>query len=127
MILMVKIVSFDELIINADIISLHIPVNKSKGYVINSDIIAKMKQGAYLINTSRGGLVDEEALYAAIKSGKLAGAGIDTFEKEPHKGKLIELDNVVLTSHIGSYAKDARILMEKQAVENLLKGLGVKA
>ena len=121
-----QLVSFNELFANSDIITLHISADKAKGYLINSDAIGKMKRGAYLINTSRGELVDENALYNALKSGKLAGAGVDVFEKEPYTGKLVELDNAVLTSHIGSYAKEARIEMEKQAVENLLKGLEVK-
>lgn len=121
-----RIVSFEELISNADIVSLHMPANDDKKYVIDVEVISRMKKGAYLFNVSRGGLVDENALYEALHSGKLAGAGIDTFASEPYEGKLKELENVVLTSHIGSYAKDARILMEKQAVENLLKGLEVK-
>ena len=123
---MVKTVSFDELITTSDIITLHLSSKYSKECIINSDVIAKMKNRAYIINTSRGGLIDENALYDALKSGKLAGAGIDTFTEEPYTGKLAELDNVVLTPHIGSYAKEARIAMEKQAVDNLLKGLEVK-
>lgn len=117
----VKSVSFDDLVSNSEIISLHMPANKD--CIIDSNAIAKMKTGAYLINAARGGLVDENALYEALKSGKLAGAGIDVFEKEPYQGKLIELDNIILTSHIGSYAKESRILMEKQAIENLIKTL----
>lgn len=124
---MTKTASFDELIATSDIITLHVSSEKySKECIINSDVIAKMKNRAYIINTSRGGLIDENALYDALKSGKLAGAGIDTFAEEPYTGKLAELDNVVLTPHIGSYAKEARIAMEKQAVDNLLKGLEVK-
>ena len=82
-----------------------------------------MKQGAFLINCSRGGIVDESALYLGLKEGKLAGAALDVFEQEPYNGPLKELDNVVLTPHIGSYAKETRIEMEMQAVRNLLDGL----
>ncbi|MCX5749187.1 MAG: phosphoglycerate dehydrogenase [Candidatus Saganbacteria bacterium] len=117
-----KYLSFDQLIAGSDIISLHVPGSKT-GHLIHAKAVSNMKNGAFLINASRGGLVDEEALYEALKSGKLAGAGIDTFEKEPYQGKLIELDNAVLTSHIGSYAKESRINMEQQAVENLIRGL----
>ncbi len=117
-------VSFDQLLKSSDIITLHIPAIDKK-ILIDDNAISNMKQGSFLINTSRGGLVDEDALYNALKTGKLAGAGIDTFNQEPYKGKLVEIENVVLTSHIGSYAKESRIEMEKQAVKNLLKGLGV--
>jgi D-3-phosphoglycerate dehydrogenase len=84
-----------------------------------------MKKGASIINTSRGGVVDESALYENLKNGRLSGAAIDVFEQEPYTGPLKELENVILTPHIGSYAKEARVEMEKQAVENLLKGLGI--
>lgn len=115
------IVTLENLITNADIITLHTP--SDAGCIINASSIARMKDGAIVINASRGDLVDENALYEAITSKKLAGAGIDTPSQEPYLGKLRELENVILTSHIGSYAKEARVLMEKQAVENLLNGL----
>ena len=70
------------------------------------------------------GLVDENALYNALSTGKLSGAALDVFKDEPYKGALTELPNIVLTAHVGSYAKEARILMEEQAVKNLLQGLG---
>ncbi len=79
-----------------------------------------MKQGSWLINASRGGIIDEDALYTSLKSGYLAGAAIDVFEQEPYEGKLKELSNVILTPHIGSYALEARVNMEMQAVNNLL-------
>ena len=118
-----KRVKLDELLMSADITSLHVPFVKTDDYFINADKISLLKEGAILINTSRGGLVDEDAVYHALKSGKFASAGFDVFEKEPYSGKLTELDNVVLTCHIGSYAIESRILMERQAVENLLRGL----
>lgn len=121
----VRMVSFHDLITEADIISLHIPVEKSNGYLIDANVVDLMKSSSYIVNTSRGGLIDEEALYHALKTKRLAGAAIDTFESEPYNGKLTELDNIILTSHVGSYAREARILMEMQAVDNLLKGLGV--
>ena len=82
-----------------------------------------LKKGAWIVNISRGGVVDEKALYKLLKSGHLSGAGLDVFENEPYQGPLIELDNIVLTPHIGSYAKESRIEMERQSVFNLLKGL----
>ena len=85
-----------------------------------------MKNGAMIINTSRGGVVDESALYENLKNGHLAGAALDVFEEEPYSGPLKELGNIILTPHIGSYARNTRVEMEGQAVENLLKGLEVK-
>jgi D-3-phosphoglycerate dehydrogenase len=82
-----------------------------------------MQKGAWLINGSRGGLVDEEALYWALKDGYLSGAALDVFANEPYTGPLCELDNVILTPHIGSYAIESRIEMELQAVRNVIKGL----
>jgi D-3-phosphoglycerate dehydrogenase len=82
-----------------------------------------MKKGAFLVNLSRGGIVDEDALYQALKNQHLAGAALDVFEQEPYTGPLKGLDNVVLTSHIGSYARETRLEMEMQAVKNLLKCL----
>ena len=82
-----------------------------------------MKENAFLINTARGGIVDEDALYKFLKERRISGAAIDTFEKEPYKGKLKDLDNVILTPHIGTYTIETRRDMELEAVKNLLKGL----
>lgn len=117
---LVSIVSLTEMLKESDLVSLHIPYDQSVYHLFNKEKINKMKKGALLINTSRGGIVDEEALYDAIVSGHLGGACLDTFEKEPYTGPLTELGQVVLTPHIGSYAKEARIKMEKDAVYNLL-------
>lgn len=110
----------DELLFNSDIVSLHIPYITDNHYYINKDRLRKMKQGAILVNVARGGLIDESALYNDIVSGHLGGAVIDCFEDEPYHGILTELNNVLLTAHIGSYAKESRIMMEEQAIENLL-------
>ena len=118
-----KSASLSELLHISDIVSLHLNKSNNSNPLIGTDQIALMKQDAYIINTARGGLIDEEALYLALANGKLSGAALDTFEQEPYQGKLSGLENVVLTSHIGSYAKESRVLMEKQAVNNLLKGL----
>ncbi len=110
----------DELLTTSDIISIHV---SSKERFIGEEEIKKMKKGACLINVSRGGLVDEEALYSALKNGQLTAAALDVFEQEPYLGPLRELENVILTPHIGSYAVETRVDMEKEAVINLLKGL----
>jgi len=75
------------------------------------------------VNCARGGIVDETALYDALKSGQLSAAALDVFEQEPYQGRLRELKNVILTPHIGSYAREARIAMEIEAVNNLVHSL----
>lgn len=113
----------DELLAWADIITLHCSAPARGKKIIGPEELTKIRPGAWLINTSRGGLVDEEALYHSLKENHLSGAALDVFDKEPYQGLLSELDNVLLTPHIGSYAKEGRIAMEIQAVENLIAGL----
>lgn len=105
----------------ADIVSLHV---STKNKLLGEEEIRLMKETAWLVNVSRGGVVDEGALLLHLKEKKIAGAAIDVFENEPYEGALKELDNVVLTPHVGSYAKEARSRMEMEAVENMLEGLG---
>ena len=100
---------FDSLLAQSDIVSLHIPANDSTKHIINRKSIAKMKDGAVLINTARGALVDEESLYEALTSGKLAGAGLDVYEKEPvtsADNPLFSLDNVVLAPHCAALSEE---------------------
>lgn len=119
----VEIVSFAEVLKEADILTLHIPGNKDKSPVITMSEIDKMKDGAFLVNIARGGVVDEDALFTALKSGKLAGAAIDVYTKEPYDGPLCELDNIILTPHLGSYAKEGKLKMEVDACINLINEL----
>ena len=115
--------SLQELLTQSDIVSLHLPYNQKTHHFINKAQLKIMKRGSFLINCSRGGLIDENALYASLREGHLAGAALDCFAEEPYDGKLKELNNVVLTSHIGSYAVEGRITMETEAVNNLLHEL----
>lgn len=119
----VKIKTFDEVIREADILTLHIPGNKNNEAVIGEKELQKMKSDGFLINISRGGVVDEDALYHALSTKKLSGAAVDVFSKEPYNGLLCNLDNIVLTPHLGSYAKEGKIQMEIDAVNNLLNVL----
>ena len=82
-----------------------------------------MKKTAILINTARGGLIDEDALAKAIKNQDIGGVGLDAFKKEPYTGELKDFDNVILSSHVGSYTVETRKKMERETVENLLEGL----
>lgn len=116
----IPLFSFDKLIKKSDILCIHVSFSADKKYLIGKNELALMKKDAYLINLSRGGIVDETALYNSLKSNHLAGAAVDVFQREPYTGPLTKLDNVVLTPHIGSYAKESRLKMELQAVENLL-------
>ncbi len=118
-----RLVSLDELLSQSDIVSLHMPYDKDNHHIIDADAFSKMKKGAILINTARGGLVDEIALAASLQNGNLSSAALDVFEEEPYKGALADIDNIVLTAHVGSYAKEARAEQESLATTNLLKGL----
>jgi phosphoglycerate dehydrogenase-like enzyme len=96
-------VAFDALLGMADIVSLHLPLVPETERLIDAAALARMKPGAVLINTARGGLIDQAALTEALASGRLAGAGLDVFVHEPHDASepLFNLPNVVLTPHIG--------------------------
>ncbi len=119
----VNYVSLDELLKESDIVTLHLPLENDTRGLFDKNLFSQMKEGVIFINTSRGKIVDEDDLYAALREGKITHACLDVYRDEPYTGKLKELDNVTLTCHVGSYAKEARIEMERQAVENLLKGL----
>ena len=112
-----------ELLAAADIVTLHMPYSEQAHHFINRQRISQMKRGAYLVNAARGGLIDENALLQALESGQLAGAALDCFEEEPYTGPLSKLSNVLLTAHLGSYAQEARVMMEMQAAQNLISQL----
>lgn len=113
--------SIDDVISGADFISLHVPLTGETKYMIGKDAISRMKDGAFIINTARGGLVDEAAAADAIKSGKLGGIGLDAYEAEPvTDSPLLGLDNVVMTPHTGAHTNEAIAGMGIMAVENLI-------
>ena len=100
----VQVTGLDELLERSDVVSLHLPSTKETHHLINAESIAKMKDGAYLINTARGALVDEQALYDALVKGKLSGASLDVFEKEPvtKENPLFGVENTVLAPHVSA-------------------------
>jgi D-3-phosphoglycerate dehydrogenase len=112
-----------ELLTHADIISIHIPWTSETSHLIGTKEIALMKPEALLIQCSRGGIIDEEALYKALKEERIGGAALDVFHDEPYQGPLTQFDQVILTPHIGSYAHEARTAMEIEAAQNLIKAL----
>jgi len=115
--------SLENLLHKSDIVSTHLNLSENNIGLMGEKQFAIMKPSSIFINTSRGEVVDEKALYHALISKEIGAAGIDVFQKEPYKGQLKDLKNVVLTPHIGSYAKEIRIQMEIEATKNLINGL----
>ncbi|MCI9023757.1 MAG: phosphoglycerate dehydrogenase [Dorea sp.] len=117
----IRVSTFDELIKHADVISLHLPLNASTRHMIDQKALCRMKPGALLVNTSRGGIIDETAAYEALKNGTLGGLGLDAFETEPPKDSpLFQLDNVVVTPHTGAHTFEATRNMAHAAIQNLI-------
>ena len=110
----------DDLMGWADVITLHCPKTENGAPLLDLGRLSLMRPGSIILNIARGGLIDEKALLGLLTAGHLAGAALDCFTKEPYDGPLKEMDNVILTPHIGSYAKEARIIMETDTIKNLL-------
>ncbi len=125
--LQVDYTDLEGLLKESDFVSIHVPLTDGTRHMIGREEFSLMKRTAYLINTSRGAVVDEEALAEALKSGRIAGAGLDVYEHEPkvHEA-LLEMKNTVLLPHIGSATVETRTRMGELAVENLLAGLDNK-
>jgi D-3-phosphoglycerate dehydrogenase / 2-oxoglutarate reductase len=115
-------VSFQEIITRSDYLSLHIPLDEKTHHLMNRDILFNMKKGARLINTSRGAIVDEKALYEALKSGHLGGAAVDVLEEEPplKDNPLLQLDNMVFTDHEAYYSEHSIAALKRKTAENVL-------
>ncbi|MCP8312913.1 MAG: D-2-hydroxyacid dehydrogenase [archaeon] len=119
-----KVVSLDELLSSSDIVSLHVTLTDDTYHMINEEKLSKMKKGAYIINTSRGPVIDEKALLNALKSGSIKGAALDVFEVEPPgSSELVKLHNVVAIPHIGAQTKEAQDLAATLLVEKIIKAL----
>jgi len=113
--------SLDELLVSSDVISIHTPMTTSTRHLIDRRALARMKRSAYLVNTARGPIVDEEALAWAVKERLIAGAALDVYEREPAVfPALLELENVVLAPHLGSATRETRTAMAELAVDNVL-------
>jgi len=112
----------NTLLQSSDYVSIHVPLLDSTYHLIDAQKMATMKKTAKIINTSRGGVIDEDALYEALKNGNLGGAALDVFEKEPATNhKLTELDNVILTPHIGAQTKEAQSLAANVIGEKIIQ------
>lgn len=123
-----EFVSLPELLAQSDIVSLHCPLNAESEKLINAETVRQMKDGAILLNTSRGGLLDEAAVADALKSGKLYAAGVDVVSVEPisEQNPLLGAENCIITPHIAWAPKDCRIRLMEMAVENLRSFLAGK-
>ena len=117
-----KNVDLDTLFKESDFISVHVPLTKQTYHMINTEKLRLMKKTAYLINNSRGSVIDEKALYRALKEEWIAGAGLDVFEREPTQldNPLLMLDNVVVAPHISSSSHETRFRMAEMVAENLI-------
>ncbi|MEC8952313.1 MAG: D-glycerate dehydrogenase [Acidobacteriota bacterium] len=115
-----RLMPLDELLVTSDIVSLHVPLKPETRHLINRQTLARMKRSAYLINTARGPVVDEEALNWALDERLIAGVALDVFEREPevHQG-LLQRSNVVLVPHLGSATHETRVAMADLAARNV--------
>ncbi len=117
----VKIVAFEELLQQSDFISLHLPLTEHTFHLFGKETLEKCKKGVYLINCARGEIVDEQALSDAIKTGQVAGAGLDVFEKEPPSNSpLLKLSNVILTPHIGASTTEAQLRVATKVAQQMV-------
>ena len=118
---------FDTVIREADFLSLHLPLTDETRHIISADVMRAMKKGAIIVNTARGGLIDEDAAYKLLASGHLGGMGLDVYEEEPpQKSPLFELENVVLTPHTSAHTAEATEAMADMSVQNLIDLLSGK-
>jgi len=117
----VESVSLDELLKRSDYVTIHTPKTDETKNLINKETLAKMKKGAMLINCARGGIVNEDDLYEALKSGHLWGAAIDVFSTEPPgKNKLLELNNFICTPHLGASTSEAQVNVARDVAEQIV-------
>jgi D-3-phosphoglycerate dehydrogenase len=122
----VNVVDLESLLKNADIITIHVPLTSKTRHLISKDELNLMKENAFIINCARGGIINENDLYNALSEGKIGGAALDVFEKEPPKDSpLLELDNLVATPHIGASTEDAQrgaALIVAKEIKRFFKG-----
>ncbi|MBN9123337.1 MAG: phosphoglycerate dehydrogenase [Nitrosospira sp.] len=119
----VKLTTLPVLLAEASVVSLHLTYDAQTHHLLNAEAFSRMKPGAVVVNTARGGLIDEAALAEALNTGRLGAAALDVFEQEPYHGPLLQCDKAILTSHVGSLARESRQRMEIEAAENLRRGL----
>ncbi|MBL6960994.1 MAG: 3-phosphoglycerate dehydrogenase, partial [Anaerolineales bacterium] len=120
----IELVSLEDLLACADFISLHVPYTKETHNILDADAFEKMKAGVYIINCGRGGTIDEDALFDALKSAKVAGAALDVYTEEPSMGhKLYTLDRVIGSPHIGAGTVEAKARVGTEVAKNVINVL----
>lgn len=119
----VQWVEKEKIFKESDVITLHLPLTKLTKDLVKKDHLLLMKKDAIIINTSRGGIINENDLYNIMKSGHLSGAAIDVYENEPYDGPLKEIERCLMTSHMGSMTTDCRTKMEIEATEEVIRSL----
>jgi D-3-phosphoglycerate dehydrogenase len=119
-----RFISLDDMLPQSDFVSIHVPLTPQTWHMISTKEFDMMKNGVMLVDCSRGGVVDQEALYQALVSGKVKGAAVDVFEEEPpRRSKLLTLGNVIATPHIGAQTKEAQLRTSIQIAEKVIKAL----
>ena len=116
--------TLEDLVENSDILLLHAPPRPDGSPIINGEILRRCRPGIILVNTSRGSVLDEDALTKHLDSGRVSGAGLDVFSIEPYRGPLLRYPQVVVTPHVASNTSESRVEMEREAVKNLLNAVG---
>ncbi len=122
----VEYCELEALLSRSNVVSVHLSLSNATKSFIDYEKIKMMKSDAVLVNTSRGSTIDEGGLIKALKENLISCAALDVFEPEPYCGELLDFENVILTPHIGAYAKEIRVKMELESVENLIVGLNKK-
>ncbi|KXG78025.1 D-3-phosphoglycerate dehydrogenase [Fervidicola ferrireducens] len=120
----IKLTDLDEVLRTSDFITFHVPLTKATRRMIGEEQFKIMKDGVYIINCARGGIIDEKALYDALVSGKVAGCALDVFEKEPPEDNpLLSLDNVIATPHLGASTAEAQIVVAEEVAKDIIRAL----
>ncbi len=121
----IELCALERVLTESDVVSVHVPLNDETHHLIDADRLAMMRPGSYLVNVSRGGIIDESALVGALESGQLAGAALDVFETEPLSASspLLQAPNLVLTPHLGASTSEAQARVAEEVAESVYKAL----
>jgi D-3-phosphoglycerate dehydrogenase len=119
----ISLTTLENIFLQSDVILLHLPLTEATRNIVGQRELSLMKNTAILVNTARGGLIDEDSLIRALEAESIEGVALDVFDQEPYRGRLLDFDRALLTPHIGSYTKETRMTMEMESVENVIIAL----